>query len=378
MSSVPRQASLTAKRDEIDRSSELSSPKRMSVSSPTTNAAWQQITDETSGHVYFWNPESGETRWELPVAESHPQPWPAAGPSSLTDKPSSMLTPSSVSPRKPSGREPSMSSVPPQASLTAKRDEIDRRSELSSPEAGREPSMSSVPRQGSLTAKHDEIDRRSDLSSPEAGREPSISPVPRQGSLTAKRDGIDRGSDLSTPGAGREPSMSSVPRQGSSTAKRDGIDRGSDLSTPEAGREPSKSSVPRQGSSTAKRNKVYRPSDDEPTSEASQLTCFAALKLTRFIRRVRMRVHAGQRRVANRIGIFLFMCTCFHLVVLAIEVATRDWTHVLADRVASDITLGLSNASFLLHMIVMAPHGASTLLWAHYTAEAMDALIKGM
>jgi len=271
-----------------------------------------------------------------------------------------------------------MSSVPPQASLTAKRDEIDRRSELSSPEAGREPSMSSVPRQGSLTAKHDEIDRRSDLSSPEAGREPSISPVPRQGSLTAKRDGIDRGSDLSTPGAGREPSMSSVPRQGSSTAKRDGIDRGSDLSTPEAGREPSKSSVPRQGSSTAKRNKVYRPSDDEPTSEASQLTCFAALKLTRFIRRVRMRVHAGQRRVANRIGIFLFMCTCFHLVVLAIEVATRDWTHVLADRVASDITLGLSNASFLLHMIVMAPHGASTLLWAHYTAEAMDALIKGM
>ena len=38
---------------------------------PFADSEWQPVTDSASGHTYWWNVSTGETRWDTPESGTH-------------------------------------------------------------------------------------------------------------------------------------------------------------------------------------------------------------------------------------------------------------------------------------------------------------------
>ena len=38
---------------------------------PFADSEWQPVTDSASGHTYWWNGSTGETRWDTPESGTH-------------------------------------------------------------------------------------------------------------------------------------------------------------------------------------------------------------------------------------------------------------------------------------------------------------------
>lgn len=63
-----------------------SSRVRYAPDDPTLPKPWRGLVDNSTGNLYFWNPETNVTQYERPVAPSHESSAPAQESLSLSDQ----------------------------------------------------------------------------------------------------------------------------------------------------------------------------------------------------------------------------------------------------------------------------------------------------